>query len=125
LNGSEYIISPNLRYRFYYQNDGLALVIDTHNQYESQEGWEAICVLHPSHDNAPGWFIYGDSSPADPGNWVIRDSSWNTIVASDTVTNHWGAWGGPVGDHALIVSDGGTLMMVDELSPIHFPFCID
>jgi len=111
---SAYIISANLRYRLYYTDIGSAVIFDTHNEYDSQENWDAICVIRSSTDN-PGHLVYHDSYYANQGfpfNYTIRDADDNIVQV--TVANESTVYG----NDALIMDDSGELLIFDDRGEI-------
>jgi hypothetical protein len=102
---SEYLLSPNGRYRLYYQADGAAIIYDT----DDFEEWVNVCQLANSFPD-PGKFQYSGFTAfgmADPVYWRAFDD-YNFVYQGSGISLD------PDGDHALTLSNSGTLEVWDE-----------
>ena len=102
LPANHYLISPNGRYRFYYQDDGHTLIYDTIDW----NNWVHSTPLFSPHENA-GYFMYGvnASGYADGEINLWSFTPWHTSALPYSLY-----WGDGVGSgHYMKLDDDGCL----------------
>jgi hypothetical protein len=105
---SEYLVSSNGDFRFYYQADGHAAVYDF--RYD-EEGEYAYTVMFPDYfEDDPGKFQHGLATWAPSGcqdfAWTIFDDNNDVVAGSSTCLT-------PSGDHYTKLDNNGCLATYD------------
>ena len=102
LNVNQYLVSPNRRYRFYYQDDGHTLIYDTIDWSQ----WEPSVPIFDPHPYAR-YLLYGvnssESATAEVNLWSM--SGWQTSALPYYV--YWGQAQGT--GHYMKLEDDGCL----------------
>jgi hypothetical protein len=102
LNTSEYLISRNGRYRFYYQDDGHTLIYDTIDP----NNWDPSASMFEPHGNA-SYLKYGvDSS----GSTTSQLTMWSFDSSGEPALSYYIHWGDAQSSgHYVKLEDDGCL----------------
>lgn len=100
LYANSYLVSPNGRFRFYYQGDGNTLIYDTWN------GWDPSVPLFEPHDGA-NILAYGVDSSGSPSAEV---NMWSLNRSNTSALPYYLSWGdAQSAEHYMKLEDDGCL----------------